>query len=506
MAIPINIEDLLNKQKIESNRIEFKKGWNPTSIYHSICAFANDFEDLGGGYILVGVNAEEKSGLAIRPIEGLPIEEIDKILKEMIGYNNKISPYYMPRTSVEEVDGKHLLVIWCPAGINRPYSVPENVMSKTSKENFYVRSGTSSIVAKGEVLDELRTLASRIPFDERGNPDIKLDDISTILLRDYMVKIGSRLEKELYKRPLNEILEQMDLYSGPTERQMLRNVAAMMFCEHPEKIFRYTQVDIVIFPNGRTKDPNNFSETTIYGSVPQLISGALTYLKNNIIREYVIKQKNVPESIRYFNYPIQALEEAIVNSLYHRDYQQYEPVEISVEPEGIHILSFPGPDRSISDSVIKEGNLLRSRRYRNRRLGDFLKELNLTEGRSTGIPTIQEELQKNGSPRASIETNEDRTFINIFIPIHEGCGDTVILNVPQDVPHDVPHDVPQDVPHDEDLDKWIEEQIAKNPNITTQELADLCQRSSKTIKRHILKIPHIQYKGSGSNGYWEIKK
>ena len=48
MALPINITDLLNKQKIESNRIEFKKSWNPESIYHSICAFANDFDDLGG--------------------------------------------------------------------------------------------------------------------------------------------------------------------------------------------------------------------------------------------------------------------------------------------------------------------------------------------------------------------------------------------------------------------------------------------------------------------------
>ena len=48
MALAINIEDLLNKQKIESNRIKFKKGWNPASIYHSICAFANDFDDLGG--------------------------------------------------------------------------------------------------------------------------------------------------------------------------------------------------------------------------------------------------------------------------------------------------------------------------------------------------------------------------------------------------------------------------------------------------------------------------
>ena len=54
MALAINIEDLLNKQKIESNRIEFKNGWNPASIYHSVCAFANDFDDLGGGYILAG--------------------------------------------------------------------------------------------------------------------------------------------------------------------------------------------------------------------------------------------------------------------------------------------------------------------------------------------------------------------------------------------------------------------------------------------------------------------
>lgn len=60
MALAININDLLNKQKIESNRIEFKKGWNPASIYHSVCAFANDFDDLGGGYIVVGVDTDEK--------------------------------------------------------------------------------------------------------------------------------------------------------------------------------------------------------------------------------------------------------------------------------------------------------------------------------------------------------------------------------------------------------------------------------------------------------------
>jgi predicted HTH transcriptional regulator len=60
MALAINIDYLLNKQRIESNRIEFKKGWNPVSIYHSVCAFANDFDDLGGGYIVVGVDTDDK--------------------------------------------------------------------------------------------------------------------------------------------------------------------------------------------------------------------------------------------------------------------------------------------------------------------------------------------------------------------------------------------------------------------------------------------------------------
>ena len=56
MALPVNIEDLLNKRKVEGNRIEFKKGWNPISIYHSICAFANDLPNhKQPGYLFLGV-------------------------------------------------------------------------------------------------------------------------------------------------------------------------------------------------------------------------------------------------------------------------------------------------------------------------------------------------------------------------------------------------------------------------------------------------------------------
>ena len=248
MPLSINIEDLLNKHKVESNRIEFKKGWNPSAIYHSICAFANDFDNIGGGYVLVGV--EEHLGVAKRPVSGIPIEQLDKIQNEIVNLNNLIDPYYAPQLSVEGVDG----------------------------------------------------------------------------------------------------------------------------------------------------------------------------------------------------------------------------------------------------TQIQEANTLRSRRYRNRRLGEFLKELDLTEGRATGIPTIQEELKKNGSGRASIETDEDRTFFLIDIPCH-------------------PHWVNMHEREIKVIEKLTERQqtiinLIKQQNSTTQpEIARMANVGKTTIykeMKHLMDMGIIQREGARKDGRWII--
>ncbi|MBR4468893.1 MAG: hypothetical protein IKS53_05600 [Bacteroidales bacterium] len=57
---------------------------------------------------------------------------------------------------------------------------------------------------------------------------------------------------------------------------------------------------------------------------------------------------------------------------------------------------------------------------------------------------------------------------------------------------------------DDDLDTWIERQIKDNPKITTEELAEKSHKGVRTIKRHISKMEHIHYVGSGYSGYWEI--
>ena len=417
MSLPINIEDLLNKRKVESNRIEFKKGWNPSSIYHSICAFANDIDNIGGGYILIGVS--EENGIAKRPVDGISIESLDKIQREMHQFNQMIEPFYAPRISVEDVDGKHIIVIWVTSGHNRPYSVPSDVKAKLKKPVFYIRYGTSSIEAEGEFLDQLRDMANKVPFDDRGNDALSIDDISPLLLLDYLKKVNSQLANENWSFNLQEVLEQMELLDGPVEKRMIKNVAAMMFCEKPDKFFKMSQVEIVMFPEGRVNNPDNFIEVPpIKGPVPKMITDTLNYLRTNVIKERIRKRADDEHSVRYFNYPYSALEEAVVNALYHRDYQEREPVEITVEPDRISILSYSGPDRSISMESIQEAQVLRSRRYRNRRLGEFLKELDLTEGRATGIPTIQKKLKENGSGKATIETDEARTYFMIDIPCH----------------------------------------------------------------------------------------
>ena len=78
----------------------------------------------------------------------------------------------------------------------------------------------------------------------------------------------------------------------------------------------------------------------------------------------------------------------------------------------------PGPDRSVKLESFEKGRV-NSRRYRNRRIGEFFKDLKMTEGRSTGIKKIIDAMTENGSPKPHFEFDEDHTFFQVTLPIHE---------------------------------------------------------------------------------------
>ena len=145
----------------------------------------------------------------------------------------------------------------------------------------------------------------------------------------------------------------------------------------------------------------------------------MTYLKAQTIKSKTIKIKGEALSKTFFNYPFEAIEEALANAVYHKNYELREPIEVRILPEAIEIISYGGPDPSIRKDDLNNG-IIRARRYRNRRIGEYLKELNLTEGKGTGIPTIKRALSLNGSKPAVYDTDGDeRRFFVVIIPVNE---------------------------------------------------------------------------------------
>lgn len=309
MELEIGVENLLNKRKIESDRIEFKTGWNPDDIYHSVCAFANDYNNEDGGYVVIGV--KEKNGVAVRPVEGVPEYMIDKIQKEMLGYNNVISPAYFLKVVPIQVDGKWIVVLVIRTGQQRPYKVPEYVTSKRDKRYYYyIRYGTNSVKTNPEQERELISMTDQTPFDCKANHKAIFDDISPVLLEDHLRKTGSKLAKQVSERGVEAILEEMQLLEGPPEMRYIQNVALMMFCEHPEKFFRYTYVQMTSFSKGSVENPSISEDfPKITGSVPQMIQATMDRIENLFIREKVIKVKRQMQAVKIKNYLYEAIEE-----------------------------------------------------------------------------------------------------------------------------------------------------------------------------------------------------
>lgn len=123
--------------------------------------------------------------------------------------------------------------------------------------------------------------------------------------------------------------------------------------------------------------------------------------------------------MKYFNYPFNALEEAVVNAVFHKSYRDDSPVEIRIYVDEIVILNYPGPAKWIDMDKFAQGKV-RARKYRNRRIGEFFKELDLSEKQSTGIPTILAELKKNGSSMPEFETDDERNYLETTIRIRAG--------------------------------------------------------------------------------------
>jgi len=107
----------------------------------------------------------------------------------------------------------------------------------------------------------------------------------------------------------------------------------------------------------------------------------------------------------------------LVNAVYHRSYEHSNQIEVHIRLDKIEIISYPGALPPINNKTLKKKTII-ARNYRNRRIGDFLKELELTENKGTGFTKIYHEMEKNGSPAPIFEMDDDKTYFLATLKIH----------------------------------------------------------------------------------------
>jgi ATP-dependent DNA helicase RecG len=141
---------------------------------------------------VIGQDCDE-NGQPVLPPVGLQDNQLDKIQQELLAACQLIQPPYFPVLSVEVVDGRKLIVLQAPGGMNRPYKAPASVTAKHKSWHYYIRRYSSTVEAKGQTEQELRDLAANVPWDDRLAQQAKVNDLSKPLMLEYLREVGSAL-------------------------------------------------------------------------------------------------------------------------------------------------------------------------------------------------------------------------------------------------------------------------------------------------------------------------
>lgn len=341
-------------------------------------------------------------------------------------YCNQIVPRYIPKMEILDYQnqGIYLIYLWCTAGDSGPYQAPIDVYVENGKRTdkrmqYWIRPASLTTAAKKDEIAELFDKFNSVPFDDRVNRSATIDTIRRGYLEDFLRESNSSLASDLNAYSLEDLLVATEVANLTDTGIDIRNIGVLMFTERPDKLIPGAQIDLVKFNTQEAEASDDFIEKSFTGPIWKQVKDALDYIKTNIIEEKVVKIVNQAESERYYNYPYNALEEALVNAVFHKSYREPEPVEIRIYVDCIQIINYPGLAKWIDLEKFTTGKA-RARKYRNRRIGELFKEIDLSEKQGTGIPKMLRELKRNGSPKPEFDMDTDRTYLNTIIHIREG--------------------------------------------------------------------------------------
>ena len=451
----------------------------------AICAFSNDLPNSKkNGYLIIGAHDDGK-------LSGLKVD--DALMKKVAAIRSDGNILPLPIMSVErfEFPDGELLV----AEVSPSLLPPVRYRGRT-----FVRIGPRRDIAteaEERILLERRT-SYMATFDAMPCLGATINDIDVNYIKqDYLPQVIDTEVLASDKRDIKEQMASIHLYD--LTHDCPTNAAIILFGSNPRHFLPGFYIQYVRFA-GKAIGGQVLNEKRFQGPLYRLLPELELFVSNAIITQRPVAISLFREKA-VINYPNNALRELLMNACMHRDYQSNMPVHLYQFDDHIEIMNAGG-----LYGEARPENFPTVNDYRNPIIAEAMKEMKYVNMFNQGIRRVQEMLRDNNNEEAVFDVSKLTVFeVNVFSTVDDGTQD-VTQDVTQGVTQDVTQGGTQDDTQDGNLDAWIETQIRNNPKITTDELAKLSGFTSRTIKRHIIKLTHIKYVGSGYSGHWEIEK
>ena len=289
----------------ESQNIEYKQSWRDEYLKW-VCGFAN----ANGGTIFIGKDDNGK-------IVG--VENADKLLEEI---PNKVRDVLgiLVDVNLHTEDKKQYIEI-----IIEPY--PNGI---SYKGQYHYRSGSTKQELKGAALDKFLLQKKGKRWDGVPVPNVSVTDLKQETF-DFFKKRGIR-SKRLGEESLNDTNEQLLENLELTEDKYLKRAALLLFHPKPEKFVTGAYIKIGYFEN----EADLIFQDEVHGNLFEQIEKTLDILFTKYIKA-IISYENGINRIETYEYPKEAVREALLNAIAHKDYSGLTPIQIRVYKDKIMI-------------------------------------------------------------------------------------------------------------------------------------------------------------------------
>ena len=377
------------KQRItqgENTTTEFKENFDQEVIETTV-AFANTH----GGVILIGVSDKGE-------IRGITIGK-----ETLSDVSNRIAQATEPRVIVEvesvAVEGQSVLLVHIAETSIKPISV---------RGRCYKRVGNSNRVMFPQEIAQMHLNTVGQSWDQLLVTSAGIDDIADKKVEWYLTRRETtRNVAKPQDMSLTALLRNID---GLSDEEIPTHADILFFGKYPQRFFQNAQLRVVRFKGTSVTHPV-IDRLDCSGALWEMVDAAEEFIRKNIRLLSLRTSKSFQRDDK-FEYPLEALREAIINALIHRNYQKHSDVRVFIFDNRVEIINpgtFPegvSPDAPIHEPV-------------NPILSQFMYDVGFIERYGSGIRMMKRLSEEWGNKEPSYELHPLETKIIFDSPIQE---------------------------------------------------------------------------------------